>query len=260
MPELPDVQVFKQYLDATSLHQKIKEVQVQAPEILKGVTASKLKEALSGHAFESSRRYGKYLLVQLDYAAVLVLHFGMTGFLKYFKDMEKKPGHQQLLISFSSGYHLAYDCQRKLGEVGLYEDEGSFFATKKLGKDALDIDFNSFKDILSASRASVKSALTNQDAIAGIGNIYSDEILFQGRIHPKKKARRLDDNALRRLFEVMKEVLAESIEWRADPDNFPDSYALPHRRTDRECPRCGGKMKAEKVSGRTSYFCPQCQN
>ena len=105
MPELPDVEVFKQYLDATSLHQSIAEVKILAPEMLKGMSVKELKQALEGDAFESSRRHGKYLFVKLDKGAFLVLHFGMTGFLTYFKNMDKEPAHQRLLIAFSNGYH-----------------------------------------------------------------------------------------------------------------------------------------------------------
>jgi formamidopyrimidine-DNA glycosylase len=119
MPELPDVEVFKQYLDATSLHQKIGKVKIIAPEMLKGGTVNRLKEALEGDAFESSWRHGKYLFVNLRNGPFLVLHFGMTGFLIYFKNRDKEPPHERLLIAFSNGYYLAYDCQRKFGKVAL---------------------------------------------------------------------------------------------------------------------------------------------
>jgi formamidopyrimidine-DNA glycosylase len=259
MPELPDVEVFKQYLDATSLHQRIETVRVLAPEMLTDLTVEGLRDALEGREFDSSRRHGKYLFVNLDRGPSLVLHFGMTGFLDYFKDTDKEPPHERLLISFSNGYHLAYDCQRKLGEVTLVQSIDRFLEERQLGADALEIEFSSFADILSGKRSAVKSALMDQQHIAGIGNIYSDEILFQSGIRPQKKASQLDDNFVRKLFQAMKEVLAAAIESRANPEKFPKDYLIPHRRGDRTCPKCGAGIQTAKVSGRTAYYCPSCQ-
>lgn len=259
MPELPDVEVFKQYLDATSLHQGIEKVHILAPEMLEGATTERLKGSLEGHVFESTRRHGKYLFVSLDSGLFLVLHFGMTGFLAYFKDRDKEPPHERLLIGFSNGYHLAYDCQRKMGEVTLSRAMESFVEERELGADAMAIDFGPFKDALSGTRASIKSALMDQRLIAGIGNIYSDETLFQSGIHPQNKAYQLDEKSVKKLFRAMKQVLTTAIETRADPARLPEDYLIPHRRTDRVCPRCGGGIKTAKVSGRTAYFCPRCQ-
>jgi len=261
MPELPDVEIFKQYLDATSLHQQIDRVKVSSDDILKDISRRKLETALKNHRFESTRRHGKYLFVQPDSGSSLVLHFGMTGFLKYFKDPEKKPPHERVLIDFSNGYHLAYDCQRKLGEVGLIEDQEAFIAGGGLGPDALNPDFDlaALKKALSGTKAGVKSALMNQGLVAGIGNVYSDEILFQAGIYPKRKVNELDDEALERLFQATKDVLVKAVECRANPESFPSSFLIPHRREGAECPGCGGTVRALKVSGRKAYYCPDCQ-
>jgi formamidopyrimidine-DNA glycosylase len=152
MPELPDVEIFKQYLDATSLRQRIETVQVFAPEILNGVTAKILKGTLEENTFNSSRRHGKYLFVNLHSGPYVVLHFGMTGSLAYFKDKYQEPSHTRLLISFSNGWHLAYDCRRKLGKATLTEDVESFFKEKKWGADALEINLESFKKPFPAPR------------------------------------------------------------------------------------------------------------
>jgi formamidopyrimidine-DNA glycosylase len=260
MPELPDVEVIKQYLDATSLDQRIAEVKILAPEMLKGVSVKRFKQALEGDSFEYSRRHGKYLFVNLHNGTFLVLHFGMTGFLTYFKNMDKEPSHERLLITFANGYHLAYDCQRKLGKVSLVDEVDGFLEERKLGPDAMEIDLSSFKRALSGTRGLVKSALMDQQRIAGIGNIYSDEILFQAGVHPKNRASQLDERSLKGLFRAMKEVVSSAIECRADPGKFPEDYLIPHRSGDRICPKCGEEIKTAKVSGRTAYFCPRCQS
>jgi formamidopyrimidine-DNA glycosylase len=260
MPELPDVEVFKQYLDKTSLNQRIEKVQILAPEILRGITVEGLRKSLEGHVFDSSKRHGKYLFVNLDRGPSLVLHFGMTGFLAYYKDKSKKPLYERLAVCFSNGYHLGYNSPRKLGKVTLTDDIAGFVEQSKLGTDAQEIDLLSFKEILLHTKSSVKSALMNQHLIAGIGNIYSDEMLFQVGIHPQKKASRLNESTLIMLFRSMQEVLAVAIKYRADPQRFREDFLIPHRRGDRICPRCGNGIETAKVSGRTACFCPHCQN
>jgi formamidopyrimidine-DNA glycosylase len=259
MPELPDVETFKRYMDSTSLHQAIERVQVKSRKILGNVSARKLQADLRGHEFESSRRHGKYLLVHVDDKAWLTIHFGMTGRLKYFRDAQEEPAHARLIIRFDNGFHLAYDCQRQLGKVDLAKDAESFIQEKKLGPDALDLNVNAFIERLGRARGSIKAALMNQKIIAGIGNIYSDEILFQAGVHPKTKVGDVGEDTLKRMFRAMKRVLKITIDRQADPERLPDSYLIPHRGRDKSCPHCSNDLERMKISGRTAYYCPKCQ-
>jgi formamidopyrimidine-DNA glycosylase len=262
MPELPDVEVFRKYFNSTSLHQEIREVKVLNRRMLKGISAPKLKSTLGGQSFRSTARHGKYLFAELKNGSWLVLHFGMTGFLKYFRHTDKEPPHDRLLLTFSNGYHLAYDCQRKLGEIGLVDDKERFVRERDLGPDALAPDFNlaAFKETFSrAKRSSVKSAFMNQKLTAGIGNVYSDEILFQTKIHPRTKVKNLAEKQLEKLFREMKKVLQTAIQCQATPERFPGSYIIPHRRRNGKCPRCSRQLERKKISGRSAYYCPRCQ-
>ena len=263
MPELPDVEIFKQYLDATALHKDIETVDLRAQDMLKGVSERKLKQRLKNSSLRSSRRHGKFLFAQAGDNGWLLLHFGMTGALKYFKNPEKDTDHDRLSLGFSNGYHLAFDCRRKLGEIGWVDDPRTFIQERAMGPDAMDSDLDpdTFKKILGRSRGAVKGALMNQRMIAGIGNVYADEILFQAGIHPKIKVNQLETERLERLFRVMREqVLPTAIECRADPSEFPDDFIVPHRQKDGRCPKCGHQLQQVKVSGRTSYACPDCQS
>jgi len=260
MPELPDVEVFKRYLDATALHKTITDVEVKSTRILDGVSASKLQKTLQGQQFQETHRHGKHLLVALDQGGVwLTLHFGMTGFLKYFKDMNTEPEHDRMLVSFDNGFHLAYVSQRKLGAVGLTDEVDNFIDEKELGPDALSLDLEGFRQALQGRRGSIKSFLMNQKHVAGIGNVYSDEILFQSRLHPKSQVNKLNAATVKGLFEAMQDVLEKAIEAQADPKQFPSSFILPHRTPGGTCPRCQGKVKKITVSGRSGYYCPECQ-
>jgi formamidopyrimidine-DNA glycosylase len=259
MPELPDVEVYKRYLDSTSLHKTIQDVEVDDRRVLHNISEEKLRQTLKGKKMTRTFRRGKYLLVNLDQRLWLTLHFGMTGRLKYFKSKEKDPAHDRVLFTFTNGYHLAYVSQRMLGEVGIIKDINNFIQDKELGPDALDIKWENFKNLYEGKRRSIKSALMDQKSMAGIGNIYADEILFQSRIHPKTKVEHLDEKKLKKIYQQMGKVLKTAVKERVDPERLPRSYLLTHRDKDGRCPRSHGKLKTTKVSGRTAYFCPRCQ-
>src|SRR5512142_3280161 len=157
MPELPDVETFKRYVDATSVHQRIVEVDVRNVYVLKNVSARELARELKGRWFESSCRHGKHLFVRTDGGFWLRLHFGMTGFLQYFKDEEKAPRHARVVFVFRKSHRLVFDDQRMFGEVGLVRNVDDFFKKRGLGEDALDVDLAQFKDILAKHRGAVKS-------------------------------------------------------------------------------------------------------
>jgi len=259
MPELPDVETFKRYLDATSLHQRISGVDVRSAYVLKGVSARELAGELKGRCFESSRRHGKHLFVRADGDVWLRLHFGMTGSLHYFKHEKQAPTHVRVLFVFANNYRLAFDDQRKFGQVGLLEDVDEFLRKRALGPDALDIDLAKFKEKLARHRGAVKTILLNQKLIAGIGNIYADEILFRARIHPATQVSALKEKTVAKLFRAARDILKKAIEAKADMDRMPKSWLLPHRGKGGKCPRCGRELRSSKIGGRTTWFCPHCQ-
>ena len=260
MPELPDVEAFKKYMDSTALHQTIDDVEVEEERVLRDISARKLRAALKGREIDHTARYGKYLLAGLGEGDWLVLHFGMTGYLKYFKDEDSRPEHAWVLLDFSNGYHLAYVCQRLFGEVGLFTgDIAHFVESEELGVDAAEVDRDQFQEIMGSRRGSIKSALMNQSIITGLGNVYTDEILYQARIYPKTEVSDLSEKQLRSLYGKMKEVLETAVDRWGDPGKLPDSYLLPHREKGEKCPRGHGELKTMKINSRTTYYCPECQ-
>lgn len=265
MPELPDVELFKRTLDAAALGRAIGRVTVTDARILADVSADELAARLEGARLTSSRRHGKHLLAALDRGGWLTLHFGMTGALVPFEAPEEAPPYGRVRFDFADGGHLAYTSVRMLGRVGLAEDADAFIRAEGLGPDALDpgFDLAAFRAALAGRRTSVKAALMDQAAMAGVGNIYSDEILFQARLHPGTPVQRLDAADTERLFRKVKEVLETAVERGAGSEQFldrlPSGYLLPQRRKGGRCPRCGGEVATLKVGGRTGYFCPGCQ-
>jgi formamidopyrimidine-DNA glycosylase len=259
MPELPEVETFKRYLDSTSLHQRITHLEVCDAYILKRVSARELKHRLKGRRFENSRRHGKHLFVRADDELWLRLHFGMTGSLEYLKHDQVAPKTARVIFHFADNCRLAFDDQRKFGEIALIENVDAFLQARRLGPDALEISLSRFNAIVGNHRGAVKAILLNQQLIAGIGNLYADEILFRARMHPATLATRLSDKDLRRLFRATRYVLDKAIALKTDFNRLPKSWLLTHRGKRGRCPRCGCALKSAIIGGRTSWFCAHCQ-
>lgn len=262
MPELPDVEAWRKYVDATALHHEIKNIEIRAPAMLMGISPRLLAARMKDNRLEVTKRHGKYLFIGLHNGFWLTLHFGMTGRLSYFKHSRNIPAHTRLFISFSNGFHLAYVCQRKLGRIALTVNPDTFIRQHGLGVDALHphLTVDTLKRLLRKRHGAMKALLMDQHVIAGIGNIYADEILFQAHIHPQCRAGELDDHSLHKLFRAMRHVLQLAIERGANPDRLPASWLLLSRHSAGACPRCRIGLSRITVSGRTCYFCPHCQS
>ncbi|MGM0652723.1 MAG: Fpg/Nei family DNA glycosylase [Bacillota bacterium] len=259
MPELPDVEVFRKYMAEQALNKKITSVEVEKQRVLVGVTPQGLGRRVHGHRFVKTRRHGKHLFAYLDDNFWIVSHFGMTGYFKYYKDKDDRPPHTRLLFHFDNGYHLAYVSQRMLGKVEIVEDIEGYLRQQEVGEDALELSYERFHNLIANRRGSAKTTLMNQGLISGIGNIYSDEILFQSGIHPKVRINNLDENSIKILYQQIQKVLTTAIDKMADPKKLPDDYIIPHRELGDKCPKCGGPIKKIKFNNRGTYFCPKCQ-
>jgi formamidopyrimidine-DNA glycosylase len=259
MPELPEVETFKRYLDSTSLHQRIEDVEVHDAYVLKRVSPDALAHRLKGHRFENSHRHGKHLFVRAGHHLWLRLHFGMTGSLEYFNDDRLTPKTARVIFRFSNNGRLVFDDQRKFGEVELIKNPDQFLQAHGWGPDALEVNFSQFKAIVGNHRGALKAILLNQQLIAGIGNLYADEILFRSRIHPATESGRLSDKDLRRLFRAMRHVLEKAVALKTDFNRLPKSWLLTHREKGGRCPRCRRSLKSGTIGGRTSWFCANCQ-
>ena len=259
MPELPDVETFRRVLEKHALHRTIAGFDLEAPRLLDGIDEAKLRENLVGHRFEATHRHGKYLFAHLDHDPWLVLHFGMTGEPRPFGPDEAPPPYARFIIHFQDGGHLAYIDPRKLGEIGLTPDPQTFVRDKGLGPDALGLDWPTFRALTQGARGMVKPWLMDQHHLAGIGNIYGDEILFQAGIHPRRKMEDLDEDALRRIHQAMQDTLGLAIGAHADPARMPPHFLIPHRHKGGHCPKCHTPLEHTKIQGRTSWYCPRCQ-
>jgi formamidopyrimidine-DNA glycosylase len=220
--------------------------------------ANKFKNALIDKKFHSIIRYGKYLFVSLN-PQFLMLHFGMTGDLKYFHLMENLPPYSKVVFVLENDNALSYISQRMFGRLEIVDSIELFLKKKKLGPDALNMTFNEFKNSLRKRSTIAKTALMNQSIIAGIGNIYSDEILFQSKIHPKTKINRLSEQNLIILFESIKNVLNYGIKEKGILEAYSINFLIPHRKKNDLCPVCNNQIERYELQGRHGFFCSKCQ-
>jgi formamidopyrimidine-DNA glycosylase len=264
MPELPDVERFRRRLQTTSLNRTIADVTIRKAKVL-ALPAARLRQALRHRRMTSTRRHGKHLLVELDDGRWLALHFGMTGRLLHFKDMAEDPKYDRVRFDFADGGHLAFDDRRQLGGIAVVDDADAFVLKQGLGPDALDpaLGEAAFIAVFAPNRGAVKAALMDQALVSGIGNIFSDEILFQARIHPQAQVKALGRTDLVRLYRTLRKVLETAVARGGGSEEateqLPKSFLIPHRDKGAPCPRCRGPIETLKFSGRTAYFCPACQ-
>lgn len=141
------------------------------------------------------------------------------------------------------------------------EDVEAYLEAEGLGPDPLQEGFTlrEFRGVLSGRSGTVKGVLMNQKALAGLGNIYADELLYRAGVHPETKVDALDGETVKEIWNALKAVVDAAIEARVDAEAMPSTFLITHREEGAECPRCGGRVAKTEVSGRSTYYCPECQ-
>lgn len=258
MPELPEVETFKRYIERTSMERVITKAEVKNPVIVRPAAPEDIEAAAVGSEIVSVRRHGKQLFLELSRGGWLTWHFGMTGEPVFFEDLADEPRFDRFLFTFEHGY-LAFSDPRMLGRLGTAASVDEFIGRKRLGPDALSIGEREFVETFERSQGAAKTALMDQHKIAGVGNIYSDEILFQCRLDPRSDLSSLGQGDLKCLYRAMRRVLLKSVEVGTDFSRLPSTYLLHYRSKGSRCPKCGGTMGTMALNGRTAYYCPACQ-
>lgn len=256
MPELPEVETFTRYFERHALGQPIERVRVLDERVLGDIRKPAFVRAFPRHTFTRVHRHGKHFFADFG-PRWLHLHFGMSGELFYYSAGDAQPRFARAIFDFKNGAHLAFDDMRIFGVVDLTPSPEEFVREHGLGPDPMDaaFRFRDFAAIAEDRRGAIKSLLMTQEVIAGIGNLYADEILFQTSIHPRRAVDRVKPAELRAVFTTMRRVLREAIARRARDAELPPKYLFNHREEGGPCPRCGGAIRRTVVFGRTTYFC-----
>ncbi len=269
MPELPEVETIKRTLSPLICGRVIQRLEIRLAKILRS-DPELFQKSLPGQKIKALSRRGKLLIIHLTQNALL-FHFRMTGNLIYLVPSASEPRYTHLLFYLDQGIRLAYTDLRQFGWIELVKEKdlSHHRILAKLGPEPFELNEKEFFALLRTRNRGLKAFLLDQEMIAGLGNIYTDEALFRAGLHPKRKTSSLSFEEAGRLLRVIKEVLEEAIRERGSSvRNYVDGQGqrgnfqrqhLVYRKRGEPCPRCGQEIAYQKIAGRGTYFCPGCQ-
>lgn len=275
MPELPEVETVVRDLRAHELEGAvIREVEIRWPRMVAGTPPDRFVGALRGRTIVRVSRRGKHIILSLDNGESLLVHLRMTGKFR-FAGRDGKPGaHDHVVVTLGDGRRLLFNDTRKFGRFRLVASVEEGLAG--LGPDALGAAFTAtvLQERLAGRTRMIKPLLLDQTLVAGLGNIYVDESLWQAGIHPERRADTLTPAEIRRLYRAIRDVLGRAVRnggttLGAGETNFysvagrrgrnADQLGV-FRRTGEPCPRCGTTITRMVVGQRGTHVCPKCQS
>lgn len=273
MPELPEVETIRRVLEPQVKGLSITAVTVNRPEVIGHPIAEEFCQVLTGQTIKAMTRRGKFLSVLLDSGDYFTLHLRMTGCLLLTPADYPAEKHTHIVFHLSSGDELRFSDTRRFGRFWLFRkgESNTYSGVDKLGLEPFDAGLTAdyLQQHFGKRKKAVKECLLDQSVIAGIGNIYSDEILFAAKIHPARPANSLTKTEWERLAATVPERLAYFIAKNAlTPEEYLESKGQDYRntpflqvygRSGNPCPNCGTILCRMTVGGRSSVYCPTCQ-
>jgi len=266
MPELPEVETIRRAIEPYIVGTEVTDIALADPSIAGPDGPEHLKAAI-GSPVRAILRRGKHLILVLERNRGIVLHLRMTGALLL--DEPRDGARVRAILSFSNGSRLLFNDMRRLGTLRFYEDLKPLLS--RIGREPLDTDFTAdqLEASLSRHRIPIKAALLDQHIVAGIGNMYADEALFQVGIHPMKPANELSHQQVAQLWGAIRDVLQHAIEnqgasintyWlpNGERGTAHDTFNVAHKK-GAACPNCGTPIERTMVRKRGAYYCPSCQ-
>ena len=273
MPELPEVETIKRVIEPQIQGRSIENIFIRQPAVIAHPAAEEFHSQLIGQIISRMERRGKFLVFLLDSGDRMILHLRMTGCLLLTSEAFPEEPHTHLTFQLTGGRQLRYSDTRRFGRFWFLKkvEADTYSGIEKLGKEPFDPEFSSeyLMERLGKRKKAIKECLLEQKVIAGIGNIYSDEILFAARIHPARPASSLTSEEWQRLAAAIPEQLSFFIaKNEISPEEYLSSKGKDYRNTPflqvygKEgslCPLCGERLQRMVIGGRSSVFCPSCQ-
>jgi formamidopyrimidine-DNA glycosylase len=271
MPELPEVETVVRSLRDTVQDKTIKSIRLDSPKIDSDNPPGWL-DILRGKRLISIRRRGKNILIDLSGNYTLWVHLKMTGHFYWLDDSHPIDRHDLMIISFKSEKNtLRFNDYRRFGRVRLFKTDeiSNQKGMAELGPEPLEINVNDFIALFKTRKRMIKPALLDQTFIAGLGNIYADEVLFSCRINPFKSTDKMSAKKLAELHRTVQSVLKKAIQFMGTTvDSFAgvngkpgqyQKYLKIYGREGQPCDICGTKVRRVKIGSRSAHFCPRCQ-
>ena len=271
MPEMPEVETIRRYLNKKLIGKTIANVDILLARQIQNVSKEQFAAKIVGSEITNVDRIGKYLIVRLNNKLNIIFHLRMTGRLVYSVSGENTDKYARIIFKLTGGEKLIYGDTRTLGVIYLLEDEKDLKAIANMGAEPLSAEFTPqyLKDILKNKKSRIKTILLNQKYISGIGNIYADEALFLAKINPFTVAKEIDENGVHRLFDAINKVIGDGI---ADGGTTFRDYQngegktghhqnnlFVYGREGKPCKICQEKIEKIFLGGRGTHFCPKCQ-
>jgi formamidopyrimidine-DNA glycosylase len=279
VPELPEVETVRRGLESVLVGRTVTALEVTGRRSVRRQRAEELVERVVGRRIVRAERRGKYLALVLDDDQVLVVHLRMSGQLLSVSDPEglARAPHTHVVMGLEDGSELRFVDARTFGEWFVTDDvraDGLPSLFDQLGPDPLADGLTApvLRQRIAGKKTAIKVALTDQRVVAGIGNLYADEICYLARVLPTRRCDSLDDEEVRRLAAAGRRILREAIALRGSSlrdaryrDLMGDlgGYQARHRVYDRagaRCRRCGGTIERVKIGARSAYCCRGCQH
>jgi formamidopyrimidine-DNA glycosylase len=269
MPELPELAVVRDVLQKRIVGKTISRVELIQPAaaiVVRDLTGHGLIETLTGATIENVTRRGKFLVMDFTapVSAKLVLNPKLTGRLQLATAKDKRYKKTALVLSFPEDIELRYYDDKTMGQLYLVDDVQRVPDFALMGPEPFEISRAQFRERLRPYRGEIKGILTRGEFLAGIGNAYADEILWNARLHPYRKRTQLTAQEIDRLYDAIQDTLREAIEIvRAEMgENIhlkPRDFFAVHMKTGQPCPRCGAAISAITANQRITNFCRTCQ-
>ncbi len=273
MPELPEVETTARSLRPRLLGHRVRAVDgVDWPRMLPNTSEAELREVLIDRTVQSVGRRGKYLLIGFDDDVWLTVHRKMSGNLLLEPPESARALHTHLAVAFDNDLEMRFVDPRKFGRVNLFRSsvELNDFLAARLGPDSLEeLDEAVLASKLKRRSGRIKTLLLDQAFVAGVGNLYADEALWEARLHPLRAANSLTPDEIQRLAAGIKNVLTLGIERRGtsfssylDADGTRgenQEFLNVYGREGQACPRCGTPISRIVIGQRSAYFCPKDQ-
>jgi len=273
MPELPEVETIRRTLFPIVRDVGIKKIIVNDIRLRRPIRTRLLQKWLQGHRIVNITRRAKYLIFQFDNKAILIVHLGMSGRFQVAEPEDSIEKHTHVIFKLSNGRELRYRDPRRFGFIELLEPDqlSHFKPLQNLGVEPLSRAFSSgyLKQVTIKSKRAIKSVLMDARVVVGLGNIYVNESLFLAGIHPLVTASHLDDEQLKLLVQSIQQVLRDAIKQGGTTLNdFRNGTGEPgffqmklrvYGRHGQPCLNCGSLIERVVLTGRSTYFCPNCQ-
>ena len=266
MPELPDLEIIREFLAARIEGVAVASVKVRRPIVMRNLLGGDPADHLVGERFTRVGRRGKFLLFSLENGVSMVIHPMLAGRIRYGEPLARHRVRDVLVLRLANGRELRYHDAKDMGKVYLTDDLNQVPRFAMQGPEATDADLtlDVFRERLLRHQGEIKRVLVNQTFVAGIGSAYADEICWCARLYPFRRRASLTADEVTRLHSAVHGVLAEAIETLRNRvgdaiDVEVRDFLAVHGKAGQPCPRCGTSVSEVRQARRATHFCRNCE-